>query len=254
MGIVSFRAMGRMGNFLFEAASSFGYAKRNNLEWSVPNWSTHPFWSPVYLQHLVHPNYDRREDVLINENGMQYQEIPFKENWRNQNIVLNGYWQTEKYFSEYRDEIIELFNYPYKIKEDTCSIQARFGDYLTVPNKHILVDEPYLRSSMAYIKNETGIKKFKVFSDDLNYFRNNLGHIYDFEYSVNGEIEQDLIEISCCHSNINSSSTFSWWAAWLNRNPDKIIITQSKWFQDGWKEGSILADTKDIIPNSWIKL
>jgi len=251
--MVSFRAAGRMGNFLFQAASSYGYSRRNNLEWSVPNWTSHNFWSPLYLQHLVHPDYDRREDILINENGMQYQDIPFEEEWRNQNIVLNGYWQTALYFDEYRDEIIELFNYPYKIKEDTCSIHARFMDYLTIHGKHILVDEEYLVNAMQRIINDTGIKKFKVFSDDLNYFRTNFGHIYDFEYST-GTIEQDLIEISCCACNINSSSTFSWWGAYLNRNPDKIIITQKKWFQDGWKDGTILAQTQDIVPPNWIKL
>ena len=252
--MVSFRAMGRAGNFLFEAASSYGYARRNGLEWGVPNWSTHAFWSPIYLQHLVHPNYNRQEDVLLNENGMQYQDIPFRENWRNQNIVLNGYWQSEKYFKEYRDEIIEKFAFPYTMKEDTCSIQARFGDYLTIPGKHILVEEPYLRSAISYIQNETGINKFKVFSDDLNYFKNNFGHIYNFEYSTNGDIIQDLIEISCCHSNINSSSTFAFWGAWLNRNPEKVVVTQHKWFQDGWAEGSIIAKTQDIIPENWIKL
>ena len=60
----------------------------------------------------------------------------------------------------------------------------------------------------------------------------------------------DLVEMSCCHSNINSSSTFSWWSAWLNRNPDKVIITQEKWFQDGWMN----MNTEDIIPSNWHKL
>lgn len=251
--MVSFKAAGRMGNFLFECASSYGYARRHNLEWSVPNWTSHNYWSPLYLQHLVHPNYDRREDILINEHGMEYQNIPFEEEWRNQNIVLNGYWQTARYFDEYRDEIIELFNYPYKIKKDTCSIHARFGDYLTIHGKHIIVDEEYLVSAMKQIMNDTDIRIFKVFSDDINYFKTNFGNIYDFEYST-GTIEQDLIEISCCHSNINSSSTFSWWGAYLNRNPEKIVITQKKWFQDGWKDGTILAQTQDIVPSNWIKL
>lgn len=251
--MVSFRAAGRMGNFLFEAASSYGYARRHVLEWSVPNWTTHNFWSPLYLQHLVHPDYNKREDILINENGMQYQDIPFEEDWRNQNIVLNGYWQSYKYFEEYREDILNLFTYPYKMIEDTCSIQARFGDYLTIPGKHIIVDEPYLRKAMKYINDNTGIEKFKVFSDDINYFKRNYGNLFNFEYST-GSIEQDLIEISCCAHNINSSSTFSWWGAWLNRNPEKIVVTQEKWFQDGWKDGSILAQTQDIVPENWIKL
>jgi hypothetical protein len=220
----------------------------------VPNWSTHNYWSALYLQHLVHPNYDRREDILINENGMQYQDIPFQEEWRNQNIVLNGYFQSEKFFKEYRDEIIEKFAFPYTIKEDTCSLQARFGDYLTIVGKHIIVDEPYIKKAIDYVNSNTGISKFKVFSDDLTYFKQRFGHLYNFEYSANGSIEQDLIEISNCAHNINSSSTFAWWSAWLNRNPEKIIVTQEKWFQDGWEDGSILAQTQDIVPENWVKL
>lgn len=248
--------VGRLGNVCFEAASSFGYAKKHGLEWSVPDkpYSNNAFWNPYYFGNLVHPDYDRREDVLINENGMAYQEIPFSEDWRHLNIVLNGYWQSERYFAEFRDEIIKMFNFPYQLKEDVCSIQCRFGDYLTIPLKHIIVDKDYLINSMNYINDKTGITRFKVFSDDLSYFRKNFGDIYSFEYSTNGDIIQDLIEISCCHSNINSSSTFAWWAAWLNRNPDKIVVTQKKWFQDGWKEGTQLANTDDIVPETWIKL
>ena len=89
-----------------------------------------------------------------------------------------------------------------------------------------------------------------IFFEMKNYFQNKFGHLYNFEYSTNSDIMQDFIEISCCHSNINSSSTFSFWGAYLNRNPEKIVITQEKWFQTGW-DG---ADTKDIIPSTWIKL
>jgi hypothetical protein len=157
----------------------------------------------------VHKNYDRREDVLLNEHGMAYQPIPFCEEWREKNIVLNGFWQSEKYFHEYKNEIIELFAFPYTMKEDVCSIHARFGDYLTVAGKHIMVDNDYLCDAIEFVNDVTGITRFKVFSDDLNYFKNNFGGICNFEYSTNETIEQDLIEISCCHSNIGSSSTFS---------------------------------------------
>ena len=248
--MVSFRAQGRMGNFLFEAASSFGYAKRHNLEWSVPNYTTNEFWSPLYLKHLIHKDYTPKEDIIIHEAVHEYQNLPFKEQWRNLNIVLVGYFQSELYFAEYRDEILKAFNYPYEMKEGICSIQARFGDYLTIEGKHIVVDKDYLLCAMQNIYNWTHIQKFKVFSDDLKYFQSKFGDLHNFEYSTNFDIEKDLIEISCCEHNINSSSTFAWWGSWLNRNPNKIIITQKRWFQDGW--GGL--NTKDLIPDYFIKL
>lgn len=243
--MVSFRAAGRMGNFLFEAASSYGYARRHNLEWSVPNWTTHNFWSPLYLQHLVHPNYSRREDILINENGMPYQEIPFREEWRDMNIVLNGFWQSEKYFSEYRDEILDLFAYPYEFKNGFVSVHVRRGDYLILTQKHPEVTAQWYEKAMSCFEGFT----FIFYSDDINWCKQNFGNRDDCLFSEGKSIEQDLYEASWCEHNIISASTFGWWQAWLNRNKDKKIIIPEKFFCDGWQD-----DCRDVVPDNWIKL
>jgi len=91
---------------------------------------------------------------------------------------------------------------------------------------------------------------FKFFSDEISWCRQEFGNRQDCEFSTNTNEEQDLIEMSCCEHNINSSSTFSWWGAWVNRNPDKIIITPKDWFTTGWMG----MNTGDIIPPEWIKL
>lgn len=246
---------GRAGNFYFQAAASIAYALRHGLDFSVNNKTSDAFWNPLYLQHLVNPQWnDELAFVKIKEPHFHYAPIPFEESWRGKNIILDGYWQSENYFKEYRREILDAFAYPWSLIEDTCSIHARFGDYLTIAGKHILINESYLRTAMNIIEDKTGITRFKVFSDDLKYFKANFGHIYNFEYSTNkGEVE-DILEISCCHSHVNSSSTFSWWGAWLGRNEDKIIITQDKWFQDGWNEGQGEMNPISIIPESWIKI
>lgn len=248
--MVGCRTYGRLGNFLFQVAATIGYAFRHGQDFSIPNHTTDPFWNPLYLPHLVNPKYEQhKEDVLLNENGMAYQELAWDEGWTDKQVVLNGYFQSEKYFHEFRSEILYLFGFPYEFKSDVCSIHARFGDYLLVHGKHIIVDEPYLTAAINYVKENTGIERFKVFSDNIGMFKSKFGGLYNFEYSENSNEVDDLVEISCCHSNINSSSTFSWWGAYLNRNPNKIIVTQSKWFQDGWMG----MDTKDIIPPTWVK-
>lgn len=246
---------GRAGNFYFQVAASIGLALKHGMEFTVNNVSSHSFWNPVYLSHLANPNWNPNlPSVTIDEPCFNYTEIPFHESYRNMNVILNGYWQSPRYFSDYKNKIIELFAYPWALKPDTCSIQARFGDYLTIPGKHIVVDKIYLESAMHLVTEKTGITKFKVFSDDLQHFKNNFGSIYDFEYSTNNDIEKDLIEISCCHSNINSSSTFAFWGAYLNRNPDKVVVTQRQWFKPNWKDDHGIVDTSDIIPNDWYKL
>lgn len=244
--MVSFRAIGRMGNFLFEAASSYGYARRHDLEWSVPNWSTHNFHSPIYLQHLVNPNYNKREDVLINEHGMEYNPIIFKEEWRHLNIVLNGYWQSEKYFKEYREDILNLWNYPYKFMKGWVSVHVRRGDYLILTQKHPPISIQWYEEAM----NMFAGYNFIFFSDDIGWCKNVFGTWPKTTFSETNSIEQDLIEASWCEHNIISASTFGWWQAWLNQNPNKKVILPKLWFQPGW-DG---LDTSDVVPEQWIKL
>lgn len=249
--MVGCRTYGRMGNFLFQAAATIALALKHNQEFSLPNKTNDPFWNPLYLQHLVHPDYIQgKEDILVNENGHEYKEIEWREEWNDKQVVLNGYYQSWKYIEGYRNEILYLFDFPYELKENVCSIHARYGDYLLVKGKHIIIDEPYLKSAMALIKEKTGINKFKVFSDNVPLFKEKLGHLHNFEYSTNANEVDDLVEMSCCHSSINSSSTFSWWSAWLNRNPDKVIVTPAMWFQKNWMD----MITDDIVPPEWYKI
>jgi hypothetical protein len=243
--MVSFRATGRMGNFLFEAASSYGYARRHDLEWSVPNWTTHHFWSPLYLQHLVHPNYVNYEEVLINEHVHHYHEIPFDEEWRGRNIVLNGFYQSEKFFAEYRDEILEKFGYPYQLNKGFVSVHVRRTDYLTLSQKHPPVTKEWYDYAMSHFEGY----KFIFYSDDIEWCKQNFSDRNDCYFS-HGSIEQDLYEASWCEHNICSASTFSWWQMWLNQNPDKRVFFPEKWFNDNWDN----LDTSDILPDYVTKL
>lgn len=250
----TFKPMGRLGNFFFEAASCFAYCKKQGLNFTVPFKTSSDIWSPIYLRHLQTKNYDYSlPNITIEEKQFHFYEIPFEESYRNANVTLHGYFQSYLRFDDFREEILKAFDLPYEMKPDTCSIQARFTDYLTIKGKHIVVNDYYLLEAMAIMR-VAGIKKFKVFSDDIPLFKERHGHLYEFEYSTNTNELDDLIEISCCEHNINSSSTFSWFGSWLNQNPNKIIITPKNWFQFGWTEDGREVKTDDIIPPSWIKI
>jgi len=89
-----------MGNYLFQVASTIGYARKHGISFTVPTTTKDATHNPIYLQHLANPSWNPRlPEVRVLENGHGYQEIPFKPSWANRNIVLDGYWQTEKYFS-----------------------------------------------------------------------------------------------------------------------------------------------------------
>lgn len=251
MGHCCFNPQGRLGNFFMEAFACWAYAKRHGMKLTIPFKTSSDFHSPIYSHHLQDHTYDETLPLItINEKHFHYADLPFKDEWKDKNILLRGYFQSYKYWDEYREEMLDAFKFDWKLKPDTCAIHARFGDYLTIAGKHIIVDAPYLIKAMDTIIDKTGISKFKVFSDDIEYFKKNFGWTYCYEYSTNNSIWDDFIEISCCHSNINSSSTFSWVAAYINRNSNKVIITQREWLSKGWDN----ATFEDVIPPNWIKI
>ncbi len=92
---------------------------------------------------------------------------------------------------------------------------------------------------------------FFIFSDDLDWVKQNLVTGIPTEYighNKGNEAYLDMQLMSLCKHNIIANSSFSWWAAWLNANAGKIVIAPQKWFNDP------SMDTKDVIPESWIKL
>src|SRR5580692_9208993 len=105
--MVSFRGYGRLGNFYFQCAAALAYAFRNNLEFTAPNTTSDNFWNPLYLQHLVNPHYNAMlPSVILKEPHFHYTPIGFDEVWRNQNIILDGYFQSYKYFDDFKDKVL----------------------------------------------------------------------------------------------------------------------------------------------------
>lgn len=97
------RNYGRFGNVAFQVGFCIAYALKNNLDFSVQNWTDNPKWNPNYFGSLHNPKWVQGvEDVLINEPSFRYQEYEFKEEWRGKQIVLNGYFQSYKFIDPYR--------------------------------------------------------------------------------------------------------------------------------------------------------
>lgn len=248
--MVSFRPYGRLGNFLFMCANAIAYSLKYNEPFSVPYETNDNFWNPIYFPHLIDSNYIQgQEDVLVNENGFRWQEIPFEPHWKGKQIVLNGYFQSWKYIEEHRKEILYLFDLRYKLKPKTASIHVRRGDYLKYPEKHPPYSLQYLQDAVSYMINEKGVENFEVYSDDTLWCLDNLSHVPNVKIIETGDELNDLVEASCCAENICSSSTFSFWIAWLNRNPEKTCIFPKLWFTEGYH-----LDTTDLLHPDWIKM
>lgn len=238
---------GRLGNVLFQLAAGIAYSKKNGLEMTIPNTTSSRKWRPLYHQHLINTEFNPLlPNVVIRENGHGFQYLPFKQEWREINVTLDGYFQSEKYWKEYRQEVLAAFNYPWELKKDVVSVHIRRGDYLELTQKHPPVPVEWVEKAMSMLP----AKEYRFFSDDIEFCKTTYGHRADCTFSEEQSEEQDLVEASCCDGHISSSSTFSVWIYLLDRNPKKIAIFPKLWFVENW-DGCF---TGDIVPPECIKL
>jgi len=255
MVFCSFRHFGRMGNFLYEAACAYGFAKKHNLIFSVNPNTNDTKWNPVYLEHLVHPEFILQEDILVNEvwtTEQHYQDYQYTDEMKGKNIIFNGYNQSYRYFDFCRDEMLKDFNFPYELKDKVCSIHVRRGDYLQYPTKHPVVTMGYINEAMQYILSNTDTANFLVFSDDLAWCKENIKG-ENIAYSEGRNEVEDLTLMSHCAHNICSNSTLAVWGAELNQNPNKVVVvpSESNWFgPDNAKKMTV----KDLFRPEWYQI
>lgn len=163
-----------------------------------------------------------------------------------QNFYLNGYWQSEKYFADIRNDIINTLVWP-EVKDlnftNSCSIHVRRGDYLKAQHVHPTQSIDYYNRAIDMIQPRGDIF---VFSDDIEWCKNNLTFDNTIFMENNTNI-YDLHVMSMCDDNIIANSSFSWWGAWLNQNENKRVICPKIWFADGTYD-------HDMKPAEWIQI
>jgi len=176
---------------------------------------------------------------------------------------LRGFWQSEKYFEDVKDDLKKFYTFksldfiknPHYLKmiesSNSVAVHIRTGDYLIPPfcNTHFVCKQDYYINAIDKIKNVVENPVFFVFSDNLNFAKNLLPNNANLIIVESDGWQEDFYFMQKTKHNIISNSTFSWWAAWLNNNPDKIVIAPEKWFTD-----ITPLNTKDVLPNSWIKV
>lgn len=213
------------------------YAIKHNLEYTVPSHSENQHWNPVYALHLVNPNYNPNiEKIHLWEGQHNYEPLPFDESWRDKNIVIEGYRQTEKYFVEYRDEILYLLDFPYIKKEGYVGIHCRFGDYKELRMKHPEVTKEYYQKAMDMFPDY----KLKVFSDEIEEAKKLLEGVEGLEWSTNTSEVDDVVELSCCQPagtkiqtpsgqvSIENISIGDWVLSYSQTTSNKKIIGREK--------------------------
>lgn len=179
-----------------------------------------------------------------------------------ENVYLQGYWQSEKYFYNAKDILRSEFSFKKKLDQknqeisdlikntNSISLHVRRGDYVSSNNLGNVCSLKYYRNAMEYIKSEVDNPFFFVFSDDIDWCKANLNRDNIFYVNINfgQDSYKDMQLMSLCQHNIIANSSFSWWGAWLNINTNKIVVAPNKWFNND------KTVVKDIIPDDWIKI
>lgn len=271
MGLVSCNLLGRFANQAMIAACCVAYALRHGLEYHIPAHTLNDsVWKPMFT-HLENSKWNENlPTVTLRESQHNYQELPFIEQWREGNIIIDGYRQSIKYFEDYLPEVRKAFGFDYgdysytiygdgnSFLENICAIHVRRGDYLLYPDKHPVVNDFYLLNAINYIAGKRP-ENFIFFSDDIEWckqfvkrYENLFGRDFSFQFSEGQTEINDFKLMMGCKNFIISNSTYSLMAAILSESPNKICISPSKdnWFGEGNKNLS----TETIIPDNFIQI
>lgn len=179
-------------------------------------------------------------------------------------VYLDGYWQSEKYFKDIEDVIRKdiVLKEPQnaafremqeKMRQtDSVSMHIRRGDYLMEKHKKVFETCPpeYYDRALRLIAEKISSPALFVFSDDVAWTKENIHLPFPatFVSDIGFADYQELMLMSACKHHIIANSSFSWWGAWLDPNPGKIVVAPEKWFADATK------DTSDLLPSAWIRL
>jgi hypothetical protein len=255
-------SLGRLGNQLFQVAATIGAARKNECDYVFPPWrhgqlfQTPPRQSTLAIRQV-------RPYV---EQGFHYQDIVVSEP-----TALMGYFQSEKYFGHCAEEIRRVFTPRAELSQEmetafgrlpdgnTCSVHVRRTDYVRNPNLFDPTSTDYYEKAISRIDRDA---TFLFFSDDIAWCKERFRD-RRFVFIEGLTDFADMLLMSRCKAHIVANSSFSWWGAWLDANPNKIVIAPAKWFAGKYADPAVpfkpgpphrgYHDTRDLIPAGWIR-
>jgi hypothetical protein len=266
---------GGLGNQLFQIFATISYAlthkkmfsftKQKHLD-SKRNTYWDSFLSP--LSRFTKDDVYRQQKIFkLSEIEFSYNELPYK---AEDNILLYGYFQSEKYFINHIDIIMLLIKLKEQ-KEDIrlkymaaggtmASVHFRSGDYKLLQDHHPIQTLDYYNKAIQHIiDKDPSCTTYLIFCErndltEVLLMLKQLKEIHPLiqiniiDFSI-GDWEQLLI-MSLCKHNIIANSSYSWWGAYFNTNPNKIVCYPEKWFGKKLEANN----TKDLCPKEWVKI
>lgn len=247
----------RLGNQAFMCSAAIAHALKMGTTYSIPKKTINPRIWPTYFHHL--PETKSATKHYYKEKRHCYDPLPEVDD-----LTIEGYWQSEKYFNGYKEQIAEALGFVHK-PEPYVAVHIRRGDYLKYPDQFPVMPVDYYKFSMELLGGltEPGYHKFRIYSDDiewckkvfdpkkklLNYMAFNAPlHI---EFSENKDPLTDMKDMYNASAFIIANSSFGLFASLLRAdNPITIAPAEPRWF--GPKNSHL--ETFDLMPSRFIKL
>ena len=254
---------GRLGNQMFQYATLKSISTKHGYDFTIPPssfvdpWHDHQLFEGFELYSLP------KQNIRYNQTQKRVEEGHFH---FNQNLYDNcpddvdlfGYFQTEKYFLEISEDIKRDFTFKQDIftvakqyrdsidSKEAISLHIRRGDYVNQP-WHGCCPPEYYEKALSILSDDTPVI---IFTDDPKWALSQPMFDSDRFYVSQGNSNLfDMCLMTLCDYHIIANSSFSWWGAWLSNS--KKIIAPQRWFGPPLSEQN---DTKDLLPNSWIKI
>ena len=259
--------LGRLANQMFQYASLKGIARNRGFEFTIPPEQVFGQNDPLVKDsplniYNVFENISNNKSEIVRNPKLQERMHEFDEElFRScpDNVDLFGYFQSPKYFEHIKDEIKNDFKFSNEV-ESICnemyesisgkkvvSLHIRRTDY-TINNNHPLQSISYYEEALKLFDKNVQIL---VFSDDPAWcLEQELFSDDSIMISEGNDADVDLCLMTKCDYHIIANSSFSWWGAWLNENPNKIVIAPKKWFGSAYQG----INDNDIVPETWIRI
>tara|TARA_R110002074_G_scaffold215494_1_gene385279 strand:- start:1148 stop:1933 length:786 start_codon:yes stop_codon:yes gene_type:complete len=253
---------GGLCNQLFQIAAGYALARRCDTFFGI-NYDMqhnciqghHPKRYKDSLYKNIH-SIDEVPTEIYREPKFEYSPIP-----EHKDLLIDGYFQSEKYFDDCKDEIKGLFTFPEEvvtkvdnklsqIDKKIIGVHVRRGDYKVYSTTHPLQTTEYYDRALRHFSLErtAGNCMFVLCTDDLPSVQTEFDlDEYGFIYSNAKSELEDLYLLSQCDSVIISNSSFAWWGAWLGKEKEKVICPGIWFGHDGPQ------DYHDIFVHSWEK-
>lgn len=253
---------GRLGNQMFQYAALKSLSLKTGFSCFLPNnfkvkqEGVFDFTSNKWIEYRLDllDCFDINCPILETILPLGYQEQNFTFDPKifntSDNTSIEGYFQSYKYFVEFEKEIKKEFTFKQEILtkntqtihlyNNPVSIHIRRGDYVNNSDYWNITPE-YIQEALSYFNDNE--YTFLIFSDDIDWCRQIFPD--DVVFIEGNSAFDDLCLMSLCQHNIISNSSFSWWGAYLNNNPNKKIIAPSNWFTNP-------KPLIDLYPSNWI--